>query len=127
MNSIDYKNIKSYLGKDIIRLSLVAVFLSIAIFLSESSFIFILQAFLVSIKIIPIEQAQIPTWIPTTLISTMTMSVIFGLSKAVVYIVHDFIKSLIILNYNTKIRKFIIEKNMTMFLTGTIDNSLAAF
>lgn len=74
---------RQFLGVKLVAIFFSGAFLGILAFAVELGFAFSIQTFLVSIKIIPSEAVEIPTWIPKTNFSyTLAALVVLGFLRA---------------------------------------------
>lgn len=78
---IRLKKFKMFIGAKVWNLFVLAVFLGVFWFLIESSFVFIFQAYLHALKLIPTEKMMVPDWIPLTPLSASLFLILFGVAR----------------------------------------------
>jgi ABC-type multidrug transport system fused ATPase/permease subunit len=80
----NYKSIKIFVGKDVLNLFILAIVLGILWFFVESSFIFIIQSFLLSIGLIEPNHSILPKWFPTEIWITTLILIGFGVIRGTI-------------------------------------------
>lgn len=76
---------RTFLGKEVWRIFLTALFLGFLWFAVESSFIFVLQGFLQALGLTKSDQLYLPSFYPTTVLGSVAVLLSFGLVRATVY------------------------------------------
>lgn len=80
-----FKKLKNFLGPKVFIYLLIAIFVGFLWFLIESFFVFVLQGFLLSVGLLNKGQVFLPSWYPTSLMSTITLLILFGVGRSLVY------------------------------------------
>lgn len=78
------KKLKKFLGNEVWKLFILAVIIGILWFVVESSFVFVIQAFLQSIGILDSSKTILPTWFPKEASMTTLILIGFGIFRGAV-------------------------------------------
>ena len=79
------KKLKTFLGPKVIRLVTICAFIGVFSFFVETSFVFILQLFLINLGLLTKEVSFLPEWVPSTPMFGFAALFLFGLAKAMAY------------------------------------------
>lgn len=82
---------RTLIGKKVWRMLWISAFAGIAWFAIETSFIFVLQAFLAALKIAPEKYLFLPNWFPRSPVAMGLMFLLYGLLRAVVTATRQFL------------------------------------
>lgn len=77
----EVKQILDFLGHRVRRFLVIDIVIGLLWFAIESSFIFIIQGFLVSINLLSQQQALLPNWYPTNFQINIVILLVFGLLR----------------------------------------------
>lgn len=83
-----YNNLKEFrhfVGEKVWRYFLTSILIGFVWFLVESSFIFVLQSFLLSIGLLAEKQVFLPSWFPRDFAFSIFILIFFGLARAAVF------------------------------------------
>lgn len=80
-----FKELKSFLGPKVIRLITICGFIGVFSFFVETSFVFILQLFLINLGLLTKDVSFLPDWVPSTPMFGFVALFLFGLAKAMAY------------------------------------------
>lgn len=83
--------IYKFLGKKVCVLFGVDILLGVFWFFIESGFLLIFQGFLLSIKVLPLESSKLPSWYPADLTSNLIILLVFGLVRAILIALKNYI------------------------------------
>jgi ATP-binding cassette, subfamily C, bacterial len=86
-----YSRIKFFLGKEVIRYCYISIFSGFFLFCVESSFIFVIQGFLLNLKVIAPEATNLPSWYPQSLRATLLFLILFGFLRMLAFTLKTFI------------------------------------
>jgi ABC-type multidrug transport system fused ATPase/permease subunit len=78
------KELRSFIGPEVYRLYIFAIVIGLFWFAIESSFIFILQGFLVSLGVMSATQSILPAWYPQSLIASSILLISYGVIRSVI-------------------------------------------
>lgn len=78
------KKLQSFLGKDVWSLFFLATLIGVLWFVVESSFVFVIQAFFMSIGLIEKSKTLLPTWFPDSALTTTIVLIGFGIIRGIV-------------------------------------------
>lgn len=98
------KKFKVFIGSETWKYFWLSAFVGILWFSVESSFIFIMQGFLYSVGLIAKNQTILPSWYPVGLTSAVLMLVLFGVSRAAVFMLKLHFANLTQLSFTSKQR-----------------------
>ncbi len=90
---IKIKKFRTFLGKDVWRLFLVAIALGLALFLVEFSFVFVFQGFLQAIGLIDASKLTVASWYPRSLAASLVNLLLFGIVRAIVHVAKYYVNS----------------------------------
>jgi ABC-type multidrug transport system fused ATPase/permease subunit len=79
-----FYKLRSFIGPEVYRLYIISIFIGLFWFAVESSFIFILQGFLVSLGVMNTTQSILPAWYPNSLLSSSILLVMYGIIRSVI-------------------------------------------
>ncbi|MFZ4712643.1 MAG: ATP-binding cassette domain-containing protein [Bacteriovoracaceae bacterium] len=82
--------IRSFIGPEIYKLYISAIFIGLFWFITESSFIFILQGFLVSLGVMNSSQSILPSWYPESLLATSLILVFYGTFRSIIILYRNY-------------------------------------
>ncbi len=75
------ENIWHFLGRQVVSMYLISLLVGIGWFAVESSFVFVLQGFLVSLKLMSTQQTFLPSWYPQNVANSIFLLIVFGLLR----------------------------------------------
>ncbi|MBC7538420.1 MAG: ABC transporter ATP-binding protein [Bacteriovorax sp.] len=78
------KKLKEFLGKEVWSLFFLAIIVGVLWFLVESSFVFIIQSFFMSIGLMEKSKTLLPGWFPDSAFSTTMILIVFGIVRGIV-------------------------------------------
>lgn len=87
------KKFKDFVGPEVWKYLLFSILIGLAWFAVESSFVFVIQGFLFSIGLLNKSQVFLPSWFPTSLGSSISILILFGLARACVYMLKTYFAS----------------------------------
>jgi ABC-type multidrug transport system fused ATPase/permease subunit len=82
---------KQFVGNEVWLLFWQASFFGFVLFLIESSFIFVLQGFLVAVGLVESSKMLLPSWYPKSLLSAVLILFAFGASRALAYVLKGYL------------------------------------
>lgn len=121
------KKFKSFVGNKVWLYFLVSIFIGIIWFFVESSFIFVLQAFLHSIGLLSRSQVYLPVWMPSNLLFSMSLLVIFGIARAGVHLLKTHFANLTQITFIYEQRLALLSFGLTNASTVSSKNIMSAF
>ena len=78
------KKLREFLGKEVWTLFFLAIVIGFLWFIVESSFVFVIQSFFMSIGLIEKSKTLLPQWFPTTALATTLILIGFGIIRGIV-------------------------------------------
>lgn len=88
------ENLRHFIGKSVERFFLLAVFVGIFWFAVESSFVFVIQGFLLSLGLMQNTPVNLPSWFPRDLMGSVLALVGFGFLRALTLAAKNFLAEL---------------------------------
>jgi len=76
--------LREFLGKEVWSLFFLATLIGVLWFVVESSFVFVIQAFFMSIGLIEKSKTLLPAWFPDSAMSTTILLIAFGIVRGIV-------------------------------------------
>lgn len=86
----NFSKITDFVGARVFNAFLISVLIGIIWFLVDTSFIFVLQSFLLSIGLLKPEQTMLPTWLPNTPDVSVLLLIVFGIARAVAFMLKNY-------------------------------------
>jgi ATP-binding cassette subfamily B protein AbcA/BmrA len=80
-----FYKLKKFLGPKVTRLGVICVFIGVFSFIVETSFVFILQLFLINLGLLDKASSFLPDWLPPTPMFGFITLILFGFAKALAY------------------------------------------
>lgn len=74
---------KKFLGPETTKYLFISIISGFFWFIAESSFVFMIQGFLLTIGVLSKNQVFLPSWYPTTPVASVALLIFFGLLRAV--------------------------------------------
>ena len=78
------KKLREFLGKEVWTLFFLAIVIGFMWFIVESSFVFVIQSFFMSIGLMEKSKTLLPHWFPTTALATTLILIGFGIIRGIV-------------------------------------------
>lgn len=110
----DFKKTRSLIGEEVFGLYIKAAILGFFWFVTESSFIFILQGFLLSLGIMIPGQVMLPSWYPDSLLATSFILVAYGMVRSFIIFSRNYLSGAVGQIFNRTMRE--------RFLTYSLHN-----
>lgn len=107
-----FKIFKEIIGPKVWTYFLTSLFMGFLLFLIESSFVYVIQGFFLSLKLIGPDQVDLPAWYPREAGYAVGILLVSGVLRACLYIVRQFIAGLVKLNFIRRIREQVVEYSL---------------
>jgi ABC-type multidrug transport system fused ATPase/permease subunit len=104
------KIFREFVGEKALKYLLFSIFIGILWFLIESSFIWVIQAFLYSLDLIPKGELKLPEWVPLTPQATCFILITYGFARAVMSWIKIHLSTVIGVVYTSHKRRQLINK-----------------
>lgn len=104
--------LKKFLGPEVVKYLFISSIIGIFWFLVESSFIFMIQGFLLAIGLINETQVFLPKWYPTSLAISIILLILFGLIRGVVSMMKNHIGFLSQVSFTSQQRSNLISLSL---------------
>lgn len=120
---INLINLINQIGNRTFKYLLISIFLGVVWFVVESCFVFVLQTFLVSIGILVKGQTFLPDWLPLSIEFSVCFLLVFGILRALVFMLKMHFATMSQLSFTTNIREIIIRnslKHVNLFPTKVL-------
>ena len=98
------RRLQSFIGPQIWTYFGFSVAIGVLWFGIESSFLFVLQGFLLSIGLLTPSQVALPSWYPKSLEASVAILILFGLIRSTVYMMKTHFAGLTQFSFNRRIR-----------------------
>lgn len=85
------ENLKHFLGGRVLGLFLVSLLAGVAWFAVESSFVFVLQGFLLSLGLLQKTQTMLPEWYPSEVADSILILICFGFLRSLLFAMKLFV------------------------------------
>jgi ABC-type multidrug transport system fused ATPase/permease subunit len=121
------RKISTFVGPAVVQQFWASAFLGFFIFVIEGSFIFVLQGFLNSIGVLKLENSGWIQWYPKTVVANILILISFGVMRLVVYVYNEYIRGMIIQNFNSLQRERILEGGLKYPQKTSIDHNISLF
>lgn len=107
------KKLTQFLGKRLCWMLIISTIVGCLLFVTESSFVVILQLFLFSLGLITRDQLLIPDWVPTTQGFAVGIFFLFGLCRGLIQMIKSYLTGVIGQEFIKQQRARTIEYGLT--------------
>jgi ATP-binding cassette subfamily B protein AbcA/BmrA len=90
---VSLQNLKVFVGPQVWKMMWISLLFGFCLFLIESSFVFVLQGFLRTIGLVPIDSVLLPSWYPSMLTHTVLILIAFGVIRGFVYMTRYYLSN----------------------------------
>lgn len=104
--------LKKFLGPDVVKYLFFSSIIGVFWFLVESSFIFMIQGFLLAIGLLNKSQVFLPDWYPTSLPTSIILLILFGLIRATAIMLKNHIGFLSQVSFASQKRAKLLELSL---------------
>lgn len=108
----DFAKYRAFFGAEVVRLFLYSVLVGIFLFLVESSFVFVFQGFLRAIQLVEPDKLLLPSWYPTSLNAAVMLLMIFGVLRAIGYLLKVYLGGVVCQAFNRFQRERILRYSL---------------
>lgn len=108
-----FHKFRNFLGRKVWRLFLAAIGIGAALFLIESSFIFIVQGFLSAVGLVEESKLSLPLWYPRSLSVALLLLVLFGVARGLTFSFKTYVAGMTHQIFNQIQRSRIIEFSLS--------------